>query len=92
MTTTETASLPGSEPPLLKRLSIAGVIRFACAANLLSLALMSWSVLDPTPLPVMVSMSVGHALGSLALASYLGAVLLYQLRQLRVRRRSARPP
>lgn len=77
---------PGSEPPLLKRLSVEAMVRFACVTNLVSLALMCWSVLDPTPLPVMLSMSLGQVIGTLALACYLGAVLLYQVRLRRARR------
>jgi len=71
--------------------SVAALVKAACGATLLSLVLMSWSVLDPTPLPVMVSMSVGQAIGTLALLSYLAAVLLYQLRVRRARGESARP-
>jgi len=73
------------------RLSIEGVVRLACIATLVSLALMSWSVIDPSPLPVMVSMSVGQAIGTLALACYLGAVLLFQLRLRRKRTADDKP-
>ena len=90
MTTQHPSSLPTSEPPLLKRLRVELLVRIACVTSLVSLALMSWSLLDPTPLPVMVSMSVGQAIGALALAFYLLAVLLYQLR-LRKQRRSSTP-
>ena len=82
---------PRSEPSFVKRLSIEGVVRFACIATLVSLALMAWSVIDPSPLPVMVSMSVGQAIGTLALACYLGAVLLYQLRLRRARKVEGKP-
>jgi hypothetical protein len=64
---------------------VAALVKAACGATLLSLVLMSWSVLDPTPLPVMVSMSIGQAIGTLALLLYLGAVLLYQVRLRRER-------
>ena len=83
MTTEE--KRPRSVPSFVKRLSIEGVVRFACFATLVSLALMSWSVLDPSPLPVMVSMSMGQAIGTLALACYLFAILLFQLRLRRAR-------
>lgn len=76
------------EAKLLSRLgkvSVAALVNAACIATLLSLALMAWSVVDPTPLPVMVSMSVGQAIGTLALLLYFGAVLLFQLRLRRER-------
>jgi hypothetical protein len=73
------------------RVQVETLVVSACVATLVALALMSWSVLDPTPLPVMVSMSIGQAIGTLALACYLGAVLLYQLR-LRSERRGSKPP
>ena len=84
---TRTRSLPA----FVKRLSIERVVRLACFATLASLALMSWSVIDPSPLPVMVSMSVGQAIGTLALACYLGAILLYQLRSRRARTTDDKP-
>lgn len=80
-----------STPPPLKRLRSLGVetlVRAACVASLLSMALMSWSVFDPTPFPVMVSMTIGQAIGTLALASYVGAVLVAQWR----RERPSSPP
>lgn len=76
----------------LGRLSVAALVTAACIATLLSLALMVWSVLDPTPLPVMVSMSMGQAIGTLALLLYLAAVLLFQLRLRRERGKSGAPP
>ncbi len=69
----------------LQRLAPAALVKAACGATLVSLALMAWSVVDPTPLPVMVSMSVGQAIGTLALLLYFGAVVSYQLRLRRER-------
>lgn len=84
-----------SDPRVLARLGrvrVATLVMAACIANLVSLLLMSWSVLDPTPTPVMVSMSVGQAIGTIALLLYLWAVLLYQVRLRRRRSEAAKPP
>jgi hypothetical protein len=35
-----------------------------------------WSVLDPTPVPVLVAMSVGQAVGTLSLLCYVAAVVI----------------
>ncbi len=64
----------------LERVGPRGLVLAACSLSLLALGLMSWSVLDPTPLPVMVVMSVGQVIGSLGLACYLAAVVVYQWR------------
>jgi len=80
-----------STPSPLKRLRRVGMeplVRAACVASLLSMALMCWSVFDPTPFPVMVSMTIGQGIGTLALACYLAAVLVAQLR----RERPSLPP
>jgi hypothetical protein len=63
-----------------RRISTAGLVKAAAILTLLALALMVWSVLDPTPLPVMVAMSLGQVLGSLALLIYVVAVIVYQVR------------
>jgi peptidoglycan/LPS O-acetylase OafA/YrhL len=60
--------------------------------TLLALALMVWSVLVPTPMPVMLAMSVGQGLGTLAFGLYLWAVLIDVLRLRRARRESLPPP
>ena len=46
-------------------LQIAGVL------TLCGLALMVWSLFQPTPLPVMLAMPVGQGLGTLAFATFL---------------------
>jgi hypothetical protein len=45
-------------------------LRIAAGLTLVALALMVWSVLVPTPLPVMVAMTVGQALGTAAFGIY----------------------
>ena len=41
-------------------------LRISAVLTLIALALMVWSVLVPTPLPVMLAMTVGQALGTAA--------------------------
>ena len=43
------------------------ILSVACVMCLVALALMVWSILAPSPLSVMVMMSVGQGLGTLAL-------------------------
>lgn len=59
------------------------LIVVACVLGLIALALMAWSVLVPTVLPVMLAMSIGQAVGTLSLGIYLVAVVL-DLRRARV--------
>ena len=49
-------------------------VRLACVLALVSLALMIWSQLQPTPIPVIVAMSIGQAIGTLSLVLYLVAI------------------
>lgn len=73
----ERNSLP--DGPLSKAARRAGTERLvfaACVLGMLAMALMCWSVLDPTPFPVLVAMSAGQALGTLSLLCYLGAVFV----------------
>lgn len=51
------------------------LLRISAVLTLVALALMVWSVLVPTPLPVMLAMTVGQAIGTLAFAIYLGVVV-----------------
>jgi hypothetical protein len=48
----------------------------SCVLGLIAMAMMCWSVLDPTPFPVLVAMSVGQAFGTLSLLCYLAAVFV----------------
>jgi hypothetical protein len=47
------------------------VLRVACVCALASLGLMSWSLFDPRPLPVIAAMSVGQLLGTLSFLAFL---------------------
>jgi hypothetical protein len=50
------------------------VVRLACWCALGALALMTWSLFDPRPLPVIAAMSVGQVLGTMSFVAFLFAV------------------
>lgn len=50
-------------------------LRISALLTLVGLGFMVWSMVEPTPLPVMLAMSVGQALGSLAFGIYLYVVV-----------------
>jgi hypothetical protein len=56
--------------------SVPELVRLACVLALLALGLVCWSVLQPRPVPVILAMSAGHAVGASAFACYLLAVIL----------------
>lgn len=68
------------------------LVRAAAVLTLLALALMMWSVFQPTPMPVMLAMSLGQALGTGAFAMFVLAILVDLRRSRRVRRESGLPP
>lgn len=49
-------------------------LRVSCYLTLLGLGLMVWSVLDPRPIPVILAMSAGQGIGTLAFAIYVWVV------------------
>lgn len=51
------------------------LLRISILLTLLALVLMVWSVLQPTPLPVMLAMTVGQGIGTLALLIFLYVVV-----------------
>jgi len=61
------------------------LLQISAVLTLVALALMAWALIDPTVLPVMLSMTAGQALGTTALALYIFVIV----RDLR-RDRSAR--
>lgn len=76
---------------VLKRvwqISPPALIRIAAALTLLALALMVWSMLDPKPLPVMLAMSLGQLLGTIAFAMY-GLAIYKDLRRIQRERRES---
>jgi hypothetical protein len=50
-------------------------LRISAVLTLIGLALMAWSMLQPTPLPVMLAMSVGQGIGCMAFGLYLYVVI-----------------
>jgi hypothetical protein len=60
----------------------AGVgLRISAVLTLLALALMVWSLFQPTPLPVMVAMSVGQVFGTIAFGIFVWVVFKDLTRQ-----------
>jgi hypothetical protein len=68
---------------LFARITMRVVLTMSVLMTLVGLALMVWSMLDPTPLPVILAMSVGQGLGILAFAMFGGVALVDQLRKQR---------
>ncbi len=62
------------------------LLQFSAVLTLGALALMVWALVEPTPLPVMLAMTAGQALGTLALAMYV-FVIVRDLRRDRSRNR-----
>jgi hypothetical protein len=67
------------------------VLVVACILCLAGLALMAWSILAPTPLSVMVAMSLGQLVGTASFGLYIW-VVISDLRDARVLRRQASIP
>jgi hypothetical protein len=51
-----------------------GVLRAAAVLALIALPLMLWSLFDPTVWPLMLTLSVGQAIGTLSFLLFLGVV------------------
>lgn len=60
----------------LRHRSVPSLVRLACVLGLCALAIICGSVVFPRPLPVILGMSAGHALGGAAFICYLLAVIL----------------
>lgn len=75
----------------LRALDHGRLLRASAVLTLLALALMVWSMLQRTPLPVMLAMTVGQGLGTLAFALY-GYVVIADLRRIRRARRRGEAP
>lgn len=73
-----------------KRLKMPTLLRFSAAFTIIGLALMVWSLLQPTPLPVMLAMSVGQLFGTTAFVLYLISIVIDLRRARRARRDSQR--
>jgi hypothetical protein len=75
-----TATRPETRP---QKRSPSTWLRVSAVLTLLALVLMVWAILDPRATPVVIAMSVGQGLGTLAFVIYLGVVLA-DLRRARV--------
>lgn len=62
------------------------LLRQSAFMTLIALGLMVWSMLQPTPMPVMLAMSLAQLLGTVAFALY-GYVIVKDLRRARRERR-----
>jgi len=69
----------------MKTRAYARTLRVACLLALLALALMVWSLLEPTPMPVLVAMSIGQVLGTISLLLF-GAVVVTDMRRAHLER------
>jgi hypothetical protein len=58
-------------------------LRLSAVLTLIALALMVWSMVVPTPLPVMLAMTVGQGVGTLAFGIYAFIVVRELRRELR---------
>jgi hypothetical protein len=74
------------------RLNLARGLQIACVLALVAVILIIWSVLDPTPIPVIVSMSLGQAIGTISFAIYGFIVFVDFRRAVRSRRSVLAPP
>ncbi len=77
-TTAAEPEQPADAGGLSRRATLA--LRLAAVLTLIGLALMVWSMLQPTPLPVMLAMTVGQVVGTTAFGLYL-FVVVRQLRR-----------
>lgn len=64
------------------------LLRAASVLTLVALGMMVWSMLDPTPLPVMLAMSIAQMFGTVAFAMY-GLAVYKDLRRIRRERRES---
>ena len=67
------------------------LLRISAVLTILALALMVWSMLEPTPLPVMLAMTVGQGIGTLAFALFGLVVVRDLVRARRAAREKADP-
>lgn len=72
----------------VKRVKMTTLVRISAALTILGLAFMVWSLLVPTPMPVMLAMSVGQAFGTTAFMLYLTAIVIDLRRVRRAKRES----
>jgi hypothetical protein len=64
------------------------LLRISAILTVIGLAFMVWSLLQPTPMPVLLAMSAGQGIGMLAFAIYLYVIIVDLRRGRRARRDS----
>ena len=70
-------------PRIWRRVSGLLTLQLSAVLTLLGLGFMMWSMVAPTPLPVMLAMTVGQALGTAACAIYAFIVIRELRREIR---------
>ena len=65
----------------LRKRTVESLVRMACWAALVALAIFCASILHPMPLSVIFAMSVGHAIGGFAFLCYLVSIILDTIRR-----------
>ncbi|HEX7841141.1 MAG TPA: hypothetical protein VF469_26870 [Kofleriaceae bacterium] len=68
---------------LRRLLRISILLKISSVLTLIGLALMVWSLAQPTPMPVILAMSLGQVLGILAFLLFGTAILIDQFRKQR---------
>jgi len=71
------------------RIKVTKWLRAACVLTLIALALMVWSLFDPTLIPVLVGMSLAQVFGTIAFAIF-GVVVFLDLSRKRRGERARR--
>lgn len=66
-------------------LRISTLLKISSVLTLIGLALMVWSLAQPTPMPVILAMSLGQVLGILAFLLFGAAILIDQFRTQRAK-------
>jgi hypothetical protein len=61
------------------------LLQVSALLTLVGLALMVWSLFEPTPIPVILAMSVGQGVGMLAFGIFGGVVIVDQMRKQRAK-------
>ncbi len=68
------------------------VLRLSAICALLALGLMTWSLVDPTPAPVLLALSLGQLIGTVSFMGYLLVVVLDLQLLRRWRKKPPEPP
>jgi hypothetical protein len=72
----------------IKRIHTITMLRISAVLTIVGLAFMVWSLIQPTPMPVMLAMSVGQAFGTFAFMLYLVVIVIDLKRGRRLKRES----